>query len=691
MRIAVILLIAALGPVAAPAQPKWWLDQPVRLIQTNLREIDARDFDVDVYAAKAREFGANTVLINVGGIVANYPTGLEFHYRNPHLQGDLIGDVVARLHADGIRVIGRFDFSKINEKLAARKPEWLYRSLKGEPVNYNGQVHTCVNGGYQQEYLFRILGEAIDRYPLDGIFFNMIGYQVRDYSQNYHGICQSDACRRRFKEWSGGLDLPVKEDPDDPVFRRYAEFRRVTSDELFVRVQEFIKSRRPGVAICTYTHAGVDLVRQESGSEIYSERPAWNYHSTENVRRFLGGFRDRQVANTAVHFPDIPFRHSSVAPHLTGMRLIENILAGGILDYYVIGRLDNQEDRLVLPVVRDIYRFHESHERWFTGLRSDAEVLLVRGPTQEFRGLVRILAEQHIDFDVMDSWRLEHRDTPKSVEDYRLIILPGVASLSEAACRRLDDYVAGGGKVFATGETATRDEIGNPQNRFRLRSAGVEESFRVHGRSRGAYFRVRDEDKRTLAGFEELDILYLWGDFLEFKLRPGAAGYLGWIPAAMYGPPEKCYYTEVTGVPGLIANRHGKGRFAYLPWPVGAQYEHRSHHGHAMLAGAVIRDVLDYRSTVTTDAPPLVEIARHSARDQSFRWIGLANHSGQLGTGFHAPLPIRGITLSLQPERPIRSARALRLGIPLPVVEDTGGRVRLTVPELRDFEIVVME
>ena len=46
---------------------------------------------------------------------------------------------------------------------------------------YNGQVHTCVNGGYQQEYMFEILGEAVDRYPLDGVFFNMIGYQRSDY------------------------------------------------------------------------------------------------------------------------------------------------------------------------------------------------------------------------------------------------------------------------------------------------------------------------------------------------------------------------------------------------------------------------------------------------------------------------------------------------------------------------------
>ncbi len=201
------------------AHEPWWLNEPVRLIQTNLREIDAIDFDVNEYVRLMEDYGANTVLVNVGGIVANYTTNLDYQYRNPHLKFDIIGQVVEKLHRKGIRVIGRFDFSKINESIAAWNQDWLYIDVKGEIVNYNGQIHTCVNGQYQQEMLFNILDEAITRYPLDGIFFNMIGYQTRDYSRNYHGICQSDACRKRFVEYSGGMNLPVVEDVNDPVFR----------------------------------------------------------------------------------------------------------------------------------------------------------------------------------------------------------------------------------------------------------------------------------------------------------------------------------------------------------------------------------------------------------------------------------------------------------------------------------------
>jgi hypothetical protein len=47
------------------AEPDWWLT-PRRMIQTNLREIDA-GMDVEAYVASLKAAGANVVLFNVGG------------------------------------------------------------------------------------------------------------------------------------------------------------------------------------------------------------------------------------------------------------------------------------------------------------------------------------------------------------------------------------------------------------------------------------------------------------------------------------------------------------------------------------------------------------------------------------------------------------------------------------------------
>ncbi len=676
---------------AQSKEAEWWLRKPMRMIQTNLREIDA-DMDMDEYMRQIRAYHANVVLFNVGGIVANYPTQLPFQYRNPNLRSDLVGRAVERLHAEGIRVIGRFDFSKINEALAEKKPEWLYKSVKGKTVNYNGQVHTCINAGYQQEYLFKILGEALDRYPLDGVFFNMIGYVTRDYSGNYHGICQCDACRARFRDWSREL-LPVREDASDPVFRKYARFRNETSAELFRRVNEFIKSKRTDIAICTYIPAGVDIVRRESNSALGRPLPEWNYSASDNVKTVLGSWKNKAVANAAVHFVDFPYRHAAVSPYLNELRLVQNLVHAGWLDYYVIGPLQRQEDRLGLGLVRDIFAFHAANERWLTGTGSVADVCLVKGAGREYEGLFRILAENHVLFDVMSLSALEGGDTPKALKDYSLLVLPDVRNISDRLCARLDAYVAAGGKILATGAASTADENGNPRGAIALKSLGVAPSYGTQKRKRGTYLRITAEDKKRLglAELAALDLVYLDGDLLVCEPMAKTQGLLKFIPVGMYGPPEKCYYTKVTDIPAMFHTRFERGASVFFPWRVGGHYQARGNHGHALLVAAAIDGLLGLRRSLVVDASPLVEVSRRAGANGRFEWVGLVNHAGQNGTAFHKPPVVSNVSLKIKTDRKVVNARLLNAEKRIDFAERPDGWLECAVPRLGRFEIVLLE
>jgi len=669
----------------------WWLKKPMRLVQTNLREIDAT-LNVDTYMQRIGEFKADVVMINVGGIVANYPTELAGQYLNPRLKGDLVGALIERLHAKGIRVIGRFDFSKINEAIAAEHPEWLYKGVKGEIVNYNGQVHTCVNGGYQQEYIFKILGEAIDKYPLDGVFFNMIGYQTYDYSGNYHGICQSDSCCKRFKDLCG-LELPVAENPEDEVYRKYRDFCQKTSDELFYRIKDFVKAKRSSVAVCTYTDAGVDIIRDESNSAFDRPLPEWNYSATDNVRTALCSWRDKAVGNVAINFPDYVCRHSAVSPYLTKLRLVQSMLNGGWLDYCVIGTIENQEDRQVLDNARDIFDFHSQNEQWLSNTKPVAGVCLIKEKTNEYKGLFRILSENHVLFDVISAKAMTTAQTPKSLEDYQVLILPDICNLSDAFCIRLDAYVAGGGKILATGRTSSCDELGNPLNAIRLKSAGVKAAFKSRPRERGTYFRIRPMDKKLLQSpaLDALDIVYLDSEFLECEPQGQTKGLLGFIPAAMFGPPERCYYTEVTDIPGLFYSKYGKGSVAFFPWRIGRHYEKRSHHGHSQLVMAAIEGLLGLERNVVIETSALVEVNRRASADGKFDWVGVINHSGQNGTAFHKPIPMSDIGLKFRTKGAVKAIRLLRVGKELKSYTVKDGWVECVVPKLERFEIVVCE
>jgi hypothetical protein len=676
-------------------EANWWLNEPYRMVQTNLREIDAQDFDVGVYVKSILDMGANTVLINVGGIVANYYTDLEYQYRNPYLKFDLIDSVIGELHDVGIRVMGRFDFSKLNEELARKKPEWLYVGIHGENVNYNGQVHTSVNGGYQQEYSFKILTEALERFPLDGVFFNMIGYQTRDYSNNYHGIDQSEADRKAFGDWSGGLNLPVTEDDTDPVFRKYRQFKEESAQELFYRISEHIKSFGDQIAICTYTHAGVDLYRKESHSSLFSDRPAWEYSASHNVKSALGSWQNMQVSNAAVHFIDYPARHAADAQFFTEKRLAQNMIHGAGPDFYCIGRLDNLEDRWVLENVTRAFQFHKRNEAWLHGSHSGADVLLLHDDYREseYRGIFEFLTENHIQFDVMEHWRITDSDLPRALPDYRLVILPGIERMTPKACKLVDSYVSDGGKILATGFTSTTDEIGNPLNQFRLNSLGVEPGFERVPKTQGCYFRIFPIDKTLLQNrlLEYLDLVYVWEDIALCRAREGATVHLGYIPPAMIGPPEKCYYTEVTSSPGIVSMDYGKGKSALITFPIGSLYDHTRHYGHALLMQSVLQVLLEYMPSFTTDASPLLEMSHRLSHEGDFEWFGLINHSGQLGNAFHPPLPLPGFTITFKPLKEVGSIRLLSSGETVPIRNIRDGELTVQLDGLDFYDVLLVE
>jgi hypothetical protein len=658
---------------AADGEAAWWMT-PRRMIQTNLREIDAR-MDLDAYVAALADCKADVVLFNVGGIVANYPTDLPFHYRNPNMQGDLTAEVVRRLHAQGIRVIGRFDFSKVNAAIAAEHPEWLSRDLQGNAYPpYNGQQPTCLNGGYQQQCLFAILTEALERYPLDGIFFNMIGYPRRDYSGRDLGICQCAGCKTRFRAMIG-LDLPKSEDRDDPAYRRYQEFCSQTIRDQFERVRALVKEKDPNLAICTYTADGVDVIRMESNTP----QGRGTYEDSEKARRVLLSHPDKQLSNAAVHFIHYPHRHASGSPNLTRRRLLQQMFNGAWLDFYCIGPFHAQEDRLGLDQVRDIYRFHADNERWLTTTSELADVGLVVDLAQgseEYHGWLKILAESHVSFDLV---ALAESD----LQAYPALVVPLSRPLDATTARSLDEYVRGGGRLLLTG--------GVPSG---LAAAGVLEVGERIPREKGTYVRIREADKTRLAAdvLEKLDLVFLDGEMATCQVEQDVQGYLRYIPPAMFGPPEKCYYTQVSETPCLYA-RHidGGGSVAWFPWQIAAHYERQGHAGHRALCAAALDALLELPWRIRVQASPLVEINHRSGPSGSFQWISLVNHSGLLGSVLHDPVPIRDIQLQVTPQNSVSAVRLLRAGIEIPFRQTPSGDVICVVPELDAYEVVLLQ
>ena len=289
------------------AQPGWWMTEPIRWVQTNLRQTDAA-LDPARLVDQLADMRANVLLIGMGGIVAYYPTRTAFHYPSPFLPPghDMFGQVLRDAHARHIRVVGRFDFSKTMKPVFDAHPEWFFRQANGEPVIYNGLYSTCINGGYYRAQAIQILSEALDGYDVDGLFFNMFGNQSRDYSGREVGLCHCDACQTRYRAMFH-KDLPARPDDD------YRKFRFISSREVAAAIGELSHAKRPQAGYFNYIQESTDGIMSESNTAVDRPLPLWLYSASDNVNRARNSEPGKMAVNLNMQFVDMWWRFASGA------------------------------------------------------------------------------------------------------------------------------------------------------------------------------------------------------------------------------------------------------------------------------------------------------------------------------------------------------------------------------------------
>ncbi len=605
----------------------WWLENNLRLIQTNLRDSDA-DLDIDRLIAAIKTYSCNVLMVGAGGISAFYPSELEFTKPCIH-ERDTLGELVRQCHAEGIRIIARFDFSKTHESLYELHPEWYYRSPAGQPIHYNDTVHTCLNGEYQQQRSLEIIREVISRYPVDGIFFNMFGYKTSDYSNNYYGICHCDACRKRFFAY-GGMELPASESPNEPAYQKYAEFKEFTVGEMLRNIRLLAKSVNPEIAVCTYHHKDVDIIRKESNSAIDRPYPFWIYSGSENVASVRHTWADKIISNCVINAVDIFYRFMGVSKELTRIRLYQSMAAGSGLDFCIIGVFDGYPDRANFESVHEVYDFHAKNRDRFGKLGSMAKVLLVKpalNDNLEYRGLFKVLKEAHIPFDVGCVPNLEA--VMGHLQRYRMVVIPDLHAVS---ANQLAAMKAAGLTVIVTG--LVDDRAGE-----KLLYLGINQ-VETMTNTRSAY--LLTDQKTIFKSFPQRDWVFIDGPFgrtetWEQKLLP-------LVNPANFGPPERCFGHRVSGCPGVIVADGGKT--ISLTWNPGRLYYKHGFEDHKNL----LLDLIDYycpeARACQTNAPNSVELFYDRCGPDELL-LQFINLSGFNGTTVGNHLRLHGLTATI--------------------------------------------
>lgn len=672
---------------------QWWIDEPIRMALFLYNQYQA-PVDTDAFVQKLVDLEVNAVILPTGGIGAFYPTDVPFHVRAPSLPPgrDLVGEIVEKAHARDIYVVARFEWTVNQDKsIIEAHPDWVQRDSQGNSPLWNDTHLMCVNGGYMQEHIFKIMDEALTRYPLDGMFFNYGGGQ-----RNAFGPCQCDNCKRLYQD-KYGAELPLTPDA------QYIDFMNDCAGQLASKIRAFAKAKKPH-NFNFMVGKDADSTNSETHSAPIAEAHAfWLYDASETVNRARAAHPDRMQFNNDAAFLDGRWRYAHRSAPDGEARAYQN-MANGAGPYLFVNGNHEQFDRNGENGARPAFKFHKVNAELYVRQENAARIMLLDEPGPSLaRMLFRFGQGKVVDgtapgnggFGYRDSLELgsgpENSNTAMAgffrmlTENHIPFVLsrdlgwidtdPGRYDLvisSRRAPAQLDAYLRGGGRVLAAG--AEKPELDLPAI---VRQWPRKETL-------ASYWRVRD--RNLLPSLRDADLLFFYGDYLELEANDDAA--LTLVPRTKVNPMEMVGegLTD-TAKPGLYRASYGKGRLTYIPWDIGDLYYRASNAFHSGLVADLIDDLLPAGRQIRTNAHPMVQLTLQKQAHANRTLVHFVNLSGAAQVAFHPAIPMGAIRVELHGE--FDTARLASSGRSLPLLR-SNGYTSFTLPQLDAYDVVVL-
>ncbi|MET3125071.1 hypothetical protein ABID42_000159 [Arcicella rosea] len=641
-----LLTFLSNGIFAQESKPEfWWKRNNLRVIQTNLPDYEAATLNPDSLVKDLVDFSANTLIINAGGIMAFYDTKLDFHYKNPWMKNNMLKEVVDKCHQKNIKVIVRFDFSRVHESIFKKHPDWCYISAKNERIINTDMYVVSINAPYVQDKAFKIIEEVINFFPIDGIFLNMPGYQVNNpYEGKYHGIDQNEYDKKRFAEYSNGKTLPTVEDKADPIFQEYLAFKKSTIEDWSEKLHNLVKSKNEQIAICTYLDKHVDIIRHESQT---SNLPYWPYSASDNVSNARNSFPNHIISNASIQQISFQSRYNAAEPEEVNIRLYENIANGSGLDMSMMGDMRGYEDERNYPVFKKIYAFHKKHEAYFGNYQSVAKIALIApgswpngDPMQEYRGIQLMLKEAHLPFDIIEDAQLVN--VADKVKQYQLIILPEITYLKPEAIALLKELSKAGTNIIAT----NRSLFDSPETLKELFGAKI-----INKDHDGTGFYLQPNDANILKHFTLQKMLFWKFNLGLYDLSGTDKKLFPILSKGRPGPPEIIGGHEPINYYAMGIKEFPQSKNVILPINIGKLYYLHGYEEHKN----ILLDAIDYvmpkaKELVQTNAPERIEVILQAyGKNISHKSVGntndglilhLINLTGFSGNSYFDALPV---------------------------------------------------
>lgn len=438
-------------------------------------------FDPDEYVGLCASAGADAVMVYCNSHAGQcfWPTRTGQVHRN--LGGrDLVGESVQLLHERGIAVCAYYS-AIFNNWAYQAHPDWRLRAsapggLFGPGTRY-GQC--CPANPDYLEFMLAQTAELASAYPFDAFFFDMVFWP---------DVCVCESCRRRYRE-EAGEEIPDRVDWRDPAWCRFQATRERWLADAFRRLRERVKATLP---IPVFLNSDLLACNWVGGAS----------QEICELNDLLGGdFEVRAIFEisaaltpSVIQYMYAISGYGGGASDLTSLeeqeaRAMSALAFGGQFMAIDAVEPDGQVNPRTYERLRDVFDgmrpFHGSDGGrlltdvgvyWSPASRVAVEPEGVRldelpagapmGPADPhwlaLQGALRALNEAHLPVGALSRADLRRLDeTP-------LVVLPAVARIDAEEVEAIREYVAAGGRLYASGPTSLLSTDGTRHDDFLL-------------------------------------------------------------------------------------------------------------------------------------------------------------------------------------------------------------------------------
>jgi Hypothetical glycosyl hydrolase 6 len=690
------LRLAPIDPATLP-----WQENIRRVGQSNMTEHDPAVMNIEEWANFWHSAKADILFVSVTGILAFYPSKVKFHRPGKFLNGrDFFGECVAAAKKRGMRCVARMSPDLNWGDALEAHPEWAMRHADGS-VQFSGEdprlFKTCMFSTYMDDYVPAIIREVNSLYDVDCFYTN--GWPpIGSLPKCHCAICSK---------------LPPSDTPaywkvfNDRVLQLWHEYDAIAKER---KRDSFYFANLGGNLRCgpNLDRLGKTAVwfQADNQGRTYEDPAVWGCALQGRVCNAVMDGKFSANVSAAYSTGVVRWRNATKNPAEASMWLNQTLASGMALYYHFIGsEAGLGEDRRWQKLGADYFQWAAKHDAHLKPRRSIANIGVVMGQSTQLlypgpavarsrdymrettQGVYETLLTGRFAFDFVHEDRLEL----ERVSNYRALLLPNIAMLSDRQCDQIRAYAHSGGSIMASFETSLYDENLKQRADFGLADLlGISRAGDVIGTNGNACYGRIERSHPVLAGFANTNWLPCGQNRLP--LRPVEDPVLTVVPGFVQYPPELAYPpVPHTDEPAVVLRETGPSRFAYFSADIERTFWLTGHGDLLRLLHNTIRWISRDERIVDVEGGGFLEMfAWETTPGYAVHLLNYTNpnaHHGWLNATY--PLTAQTVTMKLAAGVKVSTVELLRADRSVPFrLEDEV--LRFTIPGVEDYEVAAI-